>query len=72
VIVKSGLKTWTMLASLVLAIVFVNGCNSEEPAADSGAPKSPSVSAPPVIKPDAAKPAMTPTPAPSETKEKSK
>jgi len=27
---KSGIKTWTMLSSFVLALVFVAGCNSEE------------------------------------------
>jgi hypothetical protein len=54
--VKSGIKTWTMLSSLVLALVCVSGCNSDDTTTtDSTAPKGGGVSAP--AKPTDTKPA---------------
>ncbi|MFI5460847.1 MAG: hypothetical protein ACHRXM_36010 [Isosphaerales bacterium] len=62
---KSGIKTWTMLSSLVLALAFVTGCNTEETPPES-TPK-PAVTAPSTVKPADAKPV---TPAPSKPDEK--
>jgi hypothetical protein len=42
--VKSGIKTWTMLSSLVLAVVFVTGCNSDDTTTEGTA--KPGVTAP--------------------------
>ena len=57
---RFGIKTWTMLSGLVLALVLVTGCNSgDEPAAGGGAttpsaapgaPKAPTT--PPDSKPE--------------------
>jgi len=66
--VKSGIKTWTMLSSLVLALVCVNGCNSEETPPET-TPK-PGVSATPPGKP--AEPAKPVTPPASKPDEKPK
>ena len=50
---KSGIKTWTMLSSFVLALVFMTGCNSEE-TTDTTTPK-PGATAP-TVKPTETKP----------------
>jgi len=44
--VKSGIKTWTMLSSLVLALVFVSGCNSEDTTSETKAPATGGAAAP--------------------------
>jgi hypothetical protein len=68
--VKSGLKTWTMLSGLVLGLAFVTGCNSEEtPAPTTGGGATPGVNAspPPKTAGETAKP-TTPTAKPEEKK----
>jgi hypothetical protein len=59
--VKFGIKAWSMLASLALAIVFVSGCTEETPP-DTGAPKAGTPAVAPA-KPagDIMKPAAPPT-----------
>jgi hypothetical protein len=68
VIVKSGLRTWTMLAGVVLSLVLVAGCNSEEtpPAPAGGAPAA--APAPPPTKAPEAKTPMPPAGKPEEKK----
>jgi hypothetical protein len=66
VIVKSGIKTWTMLSGLVLALVLVTGCNSgDEPAATGGGAPAPAV-APATKAPDAKAPMTPPASKPDE------
>ena len=62
--VKFGIKTWTMLSSLVLALVFVTGCNSEETPPETRR-RQPGAAAVPAAKPATeAKPATPPAPKP--------
>jgi hypothetical protein len=57
---KSGIKTWTMLSSLVLGLVFVTGCNSDDTSATDSAPKAGGGGA--AVKPSDAKPGPGPAP----------
>jgi hypothetical protein len=57
VTIKFGIKAWTMLSSLVLALVVVAGCQSDEPAT----PPASQTTTPAAVKP-ADKPAMGTTP----------
>jgi uncharacterized spore protein YtfJ len=68
VIVKFGIKTSAMLSSLVLALVFVAGCNSEDATTDSTPKPGGGAGAGAAVKPVDAKPITPPVSKPDEKK----
>jgi hypothetical protein len=73
--IQLGIKAWSLVSSLVLALVVVAGCNTEESApATSPGPAAPVTPPPPPTRPEtkATPPAATAPPAKEEDKGKEK
>jgi hypothetical protein len=67
VTIRFGIKAWTMLSSLVLALVVVAGCQSDEPAAPPASPAG-TAAVKPADKPATGTPPATTAPKPDDKK----